>query len=119
MQFDVVLANRPRNHTPGASSRDECLRFCLSYGEPCRRLSSLSEPQLLRRVIEVLKPDIFRDSAFLRGGSYSAYYAKKAHYIVLQDVKGVPVVIQYGDENFDEFVPVAEKVLDSVQWTGN
>ncbi len=52
------------------------------------------------------------------GGSYSAYYAKKAHYIVLEDVKGVPVVIQYGDEDFDEFVPVAKKVLDSVEWTG-
>jgi hypothetical protein len=37
----------------------------------------------------------------------------------LEDVKGVPVVIQYGDENFDEFVPVAETVLESVKWTGN
>lgn len=60
--------------------------------------------------------DIF---ALSTGGSYSAYYAKKAHYIVLKDVKGVPVVIQYGDEDFDGFVPVAEKVLESVKWTGN
>jgi hypothetical protein len=50
--------------------------------------------------------------------SYSAYYAKKAHYIILEDVKGVPVVIQYGDDDLDEFVPVAKKVLDSVEWTG-
>jgi len=37
-------------------------------------------------------------------------------YIVLEDVKGVPVVIRYGGEN--KFVPVAEKVLQSVEWTG-
>ena len=37
-------------------------------------------------------------------------------YIVLEDVKGVPVVIRYGGEN--KFVPVAEKVLKSVEWTG-
>jgi hypothetical protein len=39
-------------------------------------------------------------------------------YIVLEDVKGVPVVIRYGGENVDKFVPVAEKVLKSVEWTG-
>jgi hypothetical protein len=33
-------------------------------------------------------------------------------------VKGVPVVIRYGGENVDKFVPVAEKVLKSVEWTG-
>ena len=37
-------------------------------------------------------------------------------YIVLEDVKDVPVVIRYGGEN--KFVPVAEKVLQSVEWTG-
>ena len=37
----------------------------------------------------------------------------------MKDVNGVPVVIQYGDlkDHFDEFVPVAKKVLDSVEWT--
>jgi hypothetical protein len=36
-------------------------------------------------------------------------------------VKGVPVAIYYNNEteDFDEFVPVAEKVLDSVRWTDN
>jgi hypothetical protein len=35
-------------------------------------------------------------------------------------VDGVPVVIQYEDlkDEFDEFVPVAENVLQSVEWTG-
>jgi hypothetical protein len=34
-------------------------------------------------------------------------------------VDGVPVVIQYEDlkYRFDEFVPVAEKILHGVEWT--
>jgi hypothetical protein len=56
--------------------------------------------------------------ALSTGGSSEACVFKTARYIVLEDVKGVPVVIQYGDENFDKFVPVAEKVLKSVEWTG-
>jgi len=58
--------------------------------------------------------DIFKLST---GGPSEACVFKKARYIVLEDVKGVPVVIQYGDEDFDGFVPVAEKVLESVEWT--
>jgi hypothetical protein len=44
---------------------------------------------------------------------------KREHYIILNDVNGVPVAIYYNNatEDFDEFVPVAEKVLDSVRWT--
>jgi hypothetical protein len=36
-------------------------------------------------------------------------------------VKGVPVVIVYKNEKdvFDDFVPIAEKVLKSVEWTGS
>ena len=59
--------------------------------------------------------DIF---ALSTGGPSEACDFHKVRYIVLEDVKGVPVVIYYHDENFDEFVPVAEKVLDSVEWTG-
>src|SRR5215210_6366459 len=58
--------------------------------------------------------DIFKLST---GGPSEACVFKKARYIVLEDVKGVPVVIQYGDEDFDGLVPVAEKVLESVEWT--
>jgi hypothetical protein len=60
--------------------------------------------------------DIF---ALSTGGSSEVYYTKKARFIVLKDVKGVPVAIYYTDEKdeFDEFVPVAEKVLQSVEWT--
>jgi len=56
--------------------------------------------------------------ALSTGGPSDACDFHKVRYIVLEDVKSVPVVIYYGDENFDEFVPVAEKVLQSVEWTG-
>src|SRR5215211_2284648 len=55
--------------------------------------------------------------ALSTGGPSDACDFHKVRYIVLEDVKGVPVVIYYGDENFDEFVPVAENVLQSVEWT--
>ena len=65
--------------------------------------------------------DIFKLST---GGSSELFgfyrdYEKTEHYIILNDVKGVPVVINYNDEteHFDEFEPVAEKVLKSVEWT--
>jgi hypothetical protein len=61
--------------------------------------------------------DIF---ALSTEGSSEIYYLNREHYIVLEDVKGVPVVIYYTDlkNKFDEFAPVAKKVLDSVEWTG-
>ena len=60
--------------------------------------------------------DIF---ALSTGGSSEVYYTKRARFIELKDVKGVPVAIYYTDEKdeFAEFVPVAEKVLQSVEWT--
>ncbi len=62
--------------------------------------------------------DIF---ALSTGGSSVVFYQKREHYIVLENVKGVPVVIYYNNDadDFDEFVPVAEKVLQSVEWTDN
>ena len=62
--------------------------------------------------------DIF---ALSTGGSSEVYYQKKNCFIVLESVDGVPVVIQYEDlkDEFDEFVPIAEKVLKSVEWTGS
>jgi hypothetical protein len=85
VQFDVVLANQPRNHKGVCGNTTHCL-------------------------------DIF---ALGTEGSSEVYYTKRARFIVLKDVKGVPVTIYYTDEKdeFDEFVPVAEKVLQSVEWT--
>lgn len=61
--------------------------------------------------------DIFKLST---GGTSQVFFLKQEHYIVLKDVNGVPVVIQYADlkDHYDKFVPVAEKVLQSVEWTG-
>ena len=58
--------------------------------------------------------------ALSTGGSSVVFFLKQEHYIVLKDVKGVPVVIYYNDlkDHFDKFVPVSKKVLKSVQWTG-
>jgi hypothetical protein len=61
--------------------------------------------------------DIF---ALSTGGPSEVFCLNQEHYIVLKDVKGVPVVIYYNavKDHFDKFVPVAEKVLQSVEWTG-
>ena len=61
--------------------------------------------------------DIF---ALSTGGPWEVIDFETQHFIVLKNVKGVPVLIDYKDEKdqFDEFVPVAEKVLQSVEWTG-
>jgi len=85
VQFDVVLANLPRNHKGVCGNTTHCL-------------------------------DIF---ALSTEGSSEVYYTKRVRFIVLKDVKGVPVAVYYTDEKdeFDEFVPRAEKVLKSVQWT--
>jgi hypothetical protein len=92
VQFDVVLPrSRPVNHK-GICGGTGCL-------------------------------DVFKLST---GGSSEIFgfyrqYEKKEHYIILKDVKGVPVVIAYNDETdvYEEFVPVAKKVLKSVEWTDN
>ena len=62
--------------------------------------------------------DIF---ALSTGGPSEVFFLKQEHYIVLNDVKGVPVVIAYNDlkDHFHKFAPVAEKVLQSVEWTGS
>ena len=40
--------------------------------------------------------------------------------VVLEDVKGETVTIGLGSlaSDFDEFLPEAQKVVDSVQWAG-
>ncbi len=61
--------------------------------------------------------DVFRIS----GADYWAFVEQwKERVIVLEDVKGETVTIDFGSPaaEFDEFLPKAEKVLDSVEWEG-
>ena len=53
------------------------------------------------------------------GGYFKEVYKRKV--IVLEDVKGDTVVIWYAGppDTFDEFAPEAQKVVDSVKWSGS
>jgi hypothetical protein len=63
--------------------------------------------------------DIFNQS----GGDRIGYFTegRKRKVFVLEDVKGDTVVIWYAAplDVFDEFAPVAQKVVDSVKWSGS
>jgi len=62
--------------------------------------------------------DLFRLSSGLPGGLIALYGGDKVRVIVLEDVKGETVTIGIGSAatTFDEFLPKAQKVLDSVKW---
>jgi hypothetical protein len=64
--------------------------------------------------------DIFNQS----GGDKIGYFGKNFNgrrVIVLEDVKGDTVVIWYAGppDTFDKFAPKAQKVVDSVKWSGS
>ena len=50
-----------------------------------------------------------------------AYEGDKTHYVVLEDVKGATVTIDYGGlaMDFDKVAPQAQKLVDSVKWAGS
>ena len=50
-----------------------------------------------------------------------AYEGDKTHYVVLEDVKGATVTIDYGGlaMDFDKVAPQAQKLVDSVEWGGS
>ncbi len=50
-----------------------------------------------------------------------AYEGDKTHYVVLEDVKGATVTIDYGGlaMDFDKVAPQAQKLVDSVKWGGS
>jgi hypothetical protein len=60
--------------------------------------------------------DIYRLSS---GETISFFKEEKVRIIVLEDVKGETVTIDFESliADFEEFAPKAEKVLDSVEWT--
>ncbi|MDQ3863349.1 MAG: hypothetical protein M3317_07605, partial [Actinomycetota bacterium] len=55
------------------------------------------------------------------GDSWSIAEAHKNRFIILEDIKGETVSIVFGSPaaSFDEFAPEAEKVLQSVKWSGS
>ena len=55
------------------------------------------------------------------GSDASAAKGSKYRAILLEDVKGETVTIGIGSKasEFDEFLPEAQKVLDSVNWAGS
>ena len=63
--------------------------------------------------------DIFN----LSNGEQTTYFyeSHKRRVIVLEDVKGKTVTIAFSSaaDKFDEFSPEAQKVVDSVKWTGS
>jgi hypothetical protein len=61
--------------------------------------------------------DIYRLSS---GETISFFKEEKVRIIVLEDVKGETVTIDFESliAEFDEFAPEAQKVMDSVKWTG-
>src|SRR5215212_316646 len=63
--------------------------------------------------------DIFNQSSGDRIGYFTE--GRKRKVFVLEDVKGDTVVIWYAAplDVFDEFAPRAQKVVDSVKWTGS
>jgi len=55
------------------------------------------------------------------GGDWVAFTkGYKEHVVVLEDVKGETVIIDFGSpaSRFDELAPEAQKVIDSVEWEG-
>ncbi len=63
--------------------------------------------------------DIFN----LSGGEQTTYFYEthRRRVIVLEDVKGdtVTIALSSDADRFDEFVPEAQKVVDTVKWTGS
>jgi len=90
LQFDVVVGDRPQNYIP----------VCTSM---------VGNPNCV---------DLFRLST---GAPILLVEGEKAGVIVLEDVEGKTVTIGFVSpaSEFEEFVPEAQKVLDSVEWRGS
>jgi hypothetical protein len=91
VQFDVVVGDRPQTYIP----------ICTSI---------VSNPNCV---------DLFRLSS--GGRTVLLVEGDKAGVIVLEDVEGETVTIAFSSPaiEFEEFVPEAQKVLDSIEWRGS
>ena len=90
LQFDVVLGDRPQNYIPTCTS-------------------IVGTPNCV---------DLFKLST---GGQIFITEGEKARTIVLEDVEGETVTIGFASpaSEFGELAPEAQKVLDTVKWTGS
>jgi hypothetical protein len=90
VEFDVVVGDLPKGYNPTCSS-------------------IVGNPNCV---------DIFRLST---GGQIFVAEGVKERVIVLEDLKGETVTIGSFSpaSEFEEFVPEAQKVLDSVEWRGS
>jgi hypothetical protein len=61
--------------------------------------------------------------AFKQGHGHQVilFEGDKIHFVILEDVKGDTVTIDYGGlaTDFDKVAPQAQKLVDSVQWGGS
>jgi hypothetical protein len=89
LQFDAVVGDRPQNYIP------ECT-------------SIVGNPNCV---------DLYR---LRTGGPIFLVEGEKVRGIVLEDVGGETVGIGFGSpaSEFEEFVPEAQKVIDTVKWRG-
>jgi uncharacterized protein YjbI with pentapeptide repeats len=95
MRIDVAVTSTPENYP-----RDDCEQPCVSlYPSSVLSTPSAESPT--------------------RGGSIRIYEETKVRYFIV-DVKGETVVINVSasPDKFDEFLPKAQKVLDTVEWRG-
>jgi hypothetical protein len=55
------------------------------------------------------------------GETSGVYKGEKLRFIVLEDVKGQTIItwVEASASSFDEFLPKAQKVLDSTKWGGS
>ena len=90
VEFDVVMGDLPKGYNPTCSS--------IIDNPNCVDIVRLSTGETL----------------FLAEG-------EKIRFIVLEDVEGETVTIGFSSlaSEFEEFVPEAQKVLDSVEWRGS
>jgi hypothetical protein len=127
-KFNQAIVPAGRYHTtefePSLSLRisgDDLFIEKVEFGEIAffnlRKLKGVYKPKGPRGEIEPMPaPDEvvgwFHHQPYLK--------ASKPESVTVGGYKGVPVVIYYDHlkEDFDEFSPVAEKVLQSVEWTG-
>ena len=81
-------------------------------------LPSSPAPRRFLRARTVRTSTLFHESA---GATWGLNKGEKLRFIVVEDVKGqtVTIVVETTPLGFEEFLPKAEQVVDSVKWSGS